>query len=52
VEHLTQVCEGEKQSQLLSTTAPLRFWQRIRHIRYISVTSLSFPCCGTSCFKN
>jgi len=30
LKHLTQVCEGEKQSQLLSTTSPLWFWRRIR----------------------
>jgi len=26
VKPLTQVCEGEKQSQILSTTSPLWFW--------------------------
>jgi len=30
VKYLTQVCEGEKQSPLLSTTSPLWFWRRIR----------------------
>jgi len=44
VKHLTQVCEGEKQSQLLSTTLPLWFYFRDKF--------LSFMCCGTSCFKN
>jgi len=29
VKHLTQVCEGEKLSQLLSTTSSLWFWRRI-----------------------
>jgi len=29
MKHLTQVCEGEKQSQLLSTTSPLWFWRWI-----------------------
>jgi len=35
--NLTHVCEGEKQSQLLSITSPLWFWRRIRlvvHFRY------------------
>jgi len=38
VKYLTQVCEGEKQSQLLSIYSPLGFWRRIKHMRFISVT--------------
>ena len=30
-----QVCEGQKQSQLLSTTLPLWFWRRIRLVVHI-----------------
>jgi len=30
VKHLTQVCDGEKQSQLLLTTSLLWLWRRIR----------------------
>jgi len=52
VKHLTQVCAGEKQSQLLSTTAPLWFWLRIRLVIHFRDKFLSFLCCGTSCFKN
>jgi len=48
----TQVCEGEKQSQLLSTTSPLWFWRRIRLVVHFRDDVLSFLCVGTSCFKN
>jgi len=48
----TQVCEGQKQSQLLSTTSPLWFWRRIRLVVHILDKFLYFLCCGTSCFKN
>jgi len=48
----TQVCEAQKQSQLLSTTSPLWLWQRIRLVTHIPDKFLSFLCCGTSCFKN
>jgi len=47
VRHLTQVCEGEKQSQLLSTTSPLWFWRRIRLVVHFRDKFLSFLCCGT-----
>jgi len=30
VKHLAQICEGEKQSQLLSITSALWLWRRIR----------------------
>jgi len=52
MKHLTQVCEGEKQNQLLSTTLPLWFWRRIRLLVHFRDKFLSFLCCGTSCFKN
>ena len=52
VKHLTQVCEGEKQSQLLSTTSPLWFWRRIRLGVHFRDKFLCFLCCGTSCLKN
>ena len=52
LKHLTQVCEGEKQSQLLSTTSPLWFWRRIRLVVHFREKFLSFLCCGTSCLKN
>ena len=54
MKHLTQVCEGEKQSQLLTTTSPLWFWRRIRLLVHFrdKFFVLSFLCCGTSCFKN
>jgi len=51
-ETLTQVYEGEKQSQLLSTASPLWFWWRIRHVVHFHDKFLSFLCCGTSYFKN
>ena len=50
--HLTQVCEGEKQSQLLSTTSSLWFWRRISLVVHFRDKFLPFLCCGTSCFKN
>ena len=52
LKHLTQVCEGEKQSQFLSTTSPLWFWRRIRLVVHFREKFLSFLCCGTSCLKN
>ena len=52
VKHSTQVCEGEKQSQLLSTTSPLWFRRRIRLVVHFRDKFLSFLCCGTSCFQN
>jgi len=52
VKHSTQVCEGEKQSQLLSATSPLWFWRRIRLVVHFRDKFLSFLCCGTSCFQN
>jgi len=51
VKHLTQVCEGEKQSQLLPITLPLWFWRRIRLVVHFRYKFLSFLCCETSCFK-
>jgi len=48
VKHLTQVCEGEKQSQLLSTTSPLRFWRRIR----LGVHFRDKLLCRGTCLKN
>ena len=51
VKHLAQVCEGEKQSQLLSTSSPLWFWRRIGLVHFRD-KFLPFLCCGTSCFKN
>jgi len=39
--HLTQVY-GKKQSQLLSTTSPLWFWRRIRHVIHFRDKFLSF----------
>ena len=50
--YLTQVCEGEKQSQFLSITSLLWFWRRIRLVVHFRDKFLSFLCCGTSCFKN
>jgi len=38
----TQVCEGQKQSQLLSTTLPLWFWRRIRLVVHIRDKFLFF----------
>ena len=54
VKHLTQVCEREKQSQRLSATSPLWFWQRIRFVVVVHFRDefLSFLCFGTSCFRN
>jgi len=52
VKHLTQVCEGDNQSQLLSITSPLWFWRRIRLVTHFRDKLLSFLCCGASCFKN
>jgi len=52
VKHLTQVCQGEKQSQHLSTTSPLWLWRRLRLVVHFRYTFLSFLCCGISCFKN
>ena len=52
VKYLTQVCEREKQSHLVSTTSPLWFWRRIRLVVYFRDKFLSFLCCVTSCFKN
>jgi len=43
VKHLTQVCEGEKQSQPLSTTSPLWFWRQIRLVAH-SVTRFCLFC--------
>ena len=40
----------KKQSQLLSTTSPLWFWQRIKLV--VRFCDKSFLCYGTSCFKN
>jgi len=51
LKHFTQVCEGEKQSQFLSTTSPLWFWRRIRLVVHFRDKFLSFLCCGTSCSK-
>jgi len=51
VKHLTQVCEGEKQSQLLPTTSPLWFRRRISIVHFRD-KFLSFLCSGTSCFKH
>jgi len=48
----TQVCEGQKQSQLLSITSPLWFWPRIRLVVHFREKFLSFQFCGTLCFKN
>ena len=42
----------KKQSQLLSTTSPLWFWRRIRHVVHFLEKFLSFLCCGASCSKN
>ena len=44
VKHLTQVCEGEKQSQLLSATSPLWFWRIRLVLWYISATSFCLFC--------
>ena len=52
VKHSTQVCEGEKQSQLLSATSPLWFWPPIRLVVHFRDKFLSFLCCGILCFKN
>jgi len=52
VKQLTQVCEGKKQSKLLSTTSPLWFWRRIRLVLHFCDKFLSFLCCGASRFKN
>jgi len=52
VKHLTQACEGEKQSQLLSITSPLWFWRRLKLVIHFCDKFLSFLCCGISCFKN
>ena len=52
VKHFTQVCKGEKQSQLLSTTSPLWFWRQIRLVVHFFDKILSFLCFGTSCFTN
>ena len=51
-ETINTVCEGEKQSQLLSTTSALWFWRRIRFAVHFRDEFLSFLCCGKSCFKN
>jgi len=50
VRHLTQVCEGEKRSQLLSSTSPL--WSWITLVVHFRDKFLSFLCYETSCFKN
>jgi len=42
VKHLTQVCEGEKQSQFLSNTLPLWFWWRMRLVVHFRDKILSF----------
>jgi len=42
VKHLTQVCEGQKQSQLLSITSPLWFWRLIRLVVHNRDKFLSF----------
>jgi len=52
VKQSTQVCGGEKQSQLLSTTSALWFWRRIRFVVAFRDKFLFFLCCETSCFKN
>jgi len=52
VRHVTKVCEGEKQSQLLSITSPLWISRRIRLVVHFRDTFLPFLCCGTSCFTN
>ena len=52
VKHLTQVCAGEKQSHLLSSTSPLWFWRRIRLVVHFRDKFLSFLCCETSDLKN
>jgi len=52
VKHLTQACEGGKQSQLLSTTSPLWFWRRTKLVVHFRDKFLSFLCCGTSRLKN
>ena len=52
VKHLTQACEREKQSQLLSITSPLWFRRRIRLVVHFCDKFLSFLYYGTSCFKN
>jgi len=51
VKQQTQVCEGEKQSQLLSATSLLWFWRRIRLVAHLRDEFLSFLCCGTSWFE-
>jgi len=51
VKHLTHFCQGEKQSQLLSTTSPLWVWRRLRLVVHFRDKFLSFLCCGTSCWK-
>jgi len=50
IKHLTQAYEGEKQSQLLSTTSPSWFWRRMRLVVQFRDKLLSFPCRWTSCF--
>ena len=52
VRHLTHVCEGEKQSQFLSTTSQLCFRRRIGLVVHFCDMFLSFLCCSTTCFKN
>jgi len=51
VRHLTKVCEGEKQSQLLSTTSLSWIWRRIRLVVHFRDKFLPFLCYGTSCFN-
>ena len=45
VKNLTQVCEGEKQSQLLSNISPLCFWRQIKLVVHFREKFLSFLCC-------
>ena len=50
---LTHVCEGEKQSQLLSTTSPRWFWRMAANKTVVHSRNmfLSILRCGTSYFK-
>jgi len=49
---LTQVCEGEKQSQLPSTTSPLWCWRQIKLVIHFREKFLSLLRYGTSCSRN
>ena len=46
------VCEGKKQTQLLSTASMLWFWRWKRLMVHFRDKFLFFLCCGTSWFKN